>query len=81
MLGDIEYTMNELFAQLGLESSDEAVEKFIADNQLDEETNLKNAPFWSDSQRAFIQEEWKHDAVWAMVLDELNTRLHEEHQS
>lgn len=30
MLGDIEYTMNELFAQLGLESSDEAVEKFIA---------------------------------------------------
>ena len=81
MLGDIEYTMNELFAQLGLASSDEAVEKFIAENQLDGETNLKNAPFWNDSQRAFIQEEWKNDAVWAMVLDELNTRLHEEHQS
>lgn len=57
MLGDIEYTMNELFAQLGLANSDEAIEKFIADNQLDEETSLKEATFWSDSQRAFINEE------------------------
>lgn len=80
MLGDIEYTMNELFAQLGLESSDEAIEQFIAQNQLDEETNLKNAPFWSDSQRSFIQEEWKKDAVWALVLDELNARLHEDQE-
>ena len=80
MLGDIEYTMNELFAQLGLESSDEAIEQFIAQNQLDEETNLKNAPFWSDSQRVFIQEEWKKDAVWALVLDELNARLHEDQE-
>lgn len=81
MLGDIEYTMNELFAQLGLESSDEAIEQFIAQNQLDEETNLKNAPFWSDSQRAFIQEEWKKDAVWALVLDDLNARLHEDQEA
>lgn len=78
MLGDIEYTMNELFAQLGLDNSDEAIEQFIADNQLDEETNLKEATFWSDSQRAFINEEWKKDAVWAITLDELNARLHEQ---
>lgn len=78
MLGDIEYTMNELFAQLGLDNSNEAIEKFIADNQLDEETSLKEATFWSDSQRAFINEEWKKDAVWAITLDELNARLHEQ---
>ncbi|OOS24308.1 MULTISPECIES: DUF2789 family protein [Moraxella] len=78
MLGDIEYTMNELFAQLGLDNSDEAIEQFIADNQLDEETSLKEATFWSDSQRAFINEEWKKDAVWAITLDELNARLHEQ---
>ena len=76
MLGDIKYTMNELFAQLGLDNSDEAIEQFIADNQLDEETSLKEANFWSDSQRAFINEEWKKDAVWAITLDELNARLH-----
>ena len=78
MLGDIKYTMNELFAQLGLDNSDEAIEQFIADNQLDEETSLKEATFWSDSQRAFINEEWKKDAVWAITLDELNARLHEQ---
>ncbi len=78
MLGDIKYTMNELFAQLGLDNSDEAIEKFIADNQLDEETSLKEATFWSDSQRAFINEEWKKDAVWAITLDELNARLHDQ---
>lgn len=80
MLGDIEYTMNELFAQLGLDSSDEAIEKFIANNQLDDETTLKNAPFFNESQRAFVKEEWKQDAVWALVLDELNARLHEQVQ-
>ena len=78
MLGDIKYTMNELFAQLGLDNSDEAIEQFIADNQLDEETSLKEATFWSDSQRAFINEEWKKDAVWAITLDELYARLHDQ---
>ena len=78
MLGDIKYTMNELFAQLGLDNSDEAIEQFIADNQLDEETSLKEATFWSDSQRAFINEEWKKDAIWAITLDELNARLHDQ---
>ncbi|WP_294033189.1 DUF2789 domain-containing protein [uncultured Moraxella sp.] len=76
MLGNIEYTMNELFAQLGLDSSDEAIEKFIAAHQLDEDTQLDQAPFWNDSQIAFVREEWRKDAVWAMVLDELNARLH-----
>lgn len=78
MLGDIKYTMNELFAQLGLDNSDEAIEQFIANNQLDEETSLKEATFWNDSQRAFINEEWVKDAVWAITLDELNARLHEQ---
>ncbi|OOS06581.1 Protein of unknown function [Moraxella cuniculi DSM 21768] len=77
MLGDIDYTMNELFAQLGLENSNADIEAFIAANQLDEDTTLATAEFWNDAQRAFIVEEWKKDAVWAMVLDELNTRLHE----
>lgn len=76
MLGNIEYTMNELFAQLGLDSSDEAIEQFIATHQLDEDTQLDQAAFWNDGQMAFIREEWRKDAVWAMVLDELNARLH-----
>ena len=76
MLGDIDYTMNELFAQLGLESSDEAIDKFIKDNQLAKEVSLKDADIWTEKQKMFLQEEWKRDAVWVEVIDELNVRLH-----
>ena len=76
MLGEPEYTMNELFAQLGLESSDEAIDKFVAEQLLDKDTSLIEADFWTDSQRAFLQEEWKRDAAWVEVIDELNVRLH-----
>ncbi|MGB2082126.1 MAG: DUF2789 family protein, partial [Psychrobacter sp.] len=40
MLGEPEYSMNELFAQLGLDSSDEAIDNFIAANQLASEEKL-----------------------------------------
>lgn len=76
MLGEQNYTLNDLFAQLGLDSSDEAIDQFIADNQLDENTNLKDAKVWTEKQRAFLQEEWKRDAVWVEVIDELNVRMH-----
>lgn len=78
MLDQNEYTMNNLFDQLGLDSSDEAIEQFIKDNQLPEHLTLKESPFFDEQQKAFIKEEWKLDAVWALVIDELNLRLHEE---
>jgi hypothetical protein len=68
--------MNELFAQLGLDSSDEAIDKFIADNQLSSEEKLIEANFWTDSQRMFLQEEWQNDAAWVETIDELNVRMH-----
>lgn len=81
MLGELEYTMNELFAQLGLDSSDEAIEQFIKEHQLSEDVKMKDAPFWEERQRAFLVEEYKKNAVWVMVMDELNLRLHEEAMS
>ncbi|WP_296403902.1 DUF2789 domain-containing protein [Psychrobacter sp.] len=76
MLGEPEYNLNELFAQLGLESSDEAIDKFIDEHKLSKEESLTDASFWTDSQRAFLKEEWKLDAAWVEVIDELNVRLH-----
>lgn len=81
MLGDTDYTMNDLFAQLGLDSSDEAIETFIQNNQLPENTSLKEAPFLDEQQKMFICEEWKRDAVWSLVIDELNVRLHESQET
>lgn len=76
MLGESEYSMSELFAQLGLDSSDEAIDHFIENNQLAKEEKLTEASIWNDNQRMFLQEEWEKDAAWVEVIDELNVRLH-----
>lgn len=76
MLGEPDYNMNELFAQLGLESSDEAIDKFIEKNKLDKDEALIEADVWSEKQRMFLQEEWRKDAAWVDVIDDLNVRMH-----
>ena len=76
MLGEPEYHMSALFAQLGLDSSDEAIDRFIENNQLAKEEKLTDASIWNDNQRMFLQEEWEKDAAWVEVIDDLNVRLH-----
>ncbi|MDN5566395.1 MAG: DUF2789 domain-containing protein [Psychrobacter sp.] len=76
MLGEPTYTINDLFAQLGMDSSDEAIDNFIENNQLAEDEELIKAKVWNEKQRMFLQEEWKRDAVWVEVIDELNVRMH-----
>lgn len=76
MLGEPEYTMNELFAQLGLDSSDEAIDSFVEANQLSKEEKLTESKVWTDNQRIFLQEEWEKDAEWVEVIDDLNVRMH-----
>lgn len=72
-----EPTMSDLFIQLGLDNSQEAIEQFIASHQLPQDVFLNQADYWAASQSAFIQEEWRRDAMWTHILDELNIRLHE----
>ena len=76
MLGEPEYSMNELFAQLGMDSSDEAIDSFIEKHQLAKDEELIKSDVWSDSQRMFLQEEWTQDAAWVETIDELNVRMH-----
>ncbi|MEN6669301.1 DUF2789 domain-containing protein [Psychrobacter sp. B38] len=81
MLGEPEYSMNELFAQLGLDSSDEAINSFIEKNQMAKEEKLTESPIWTENQRAFLQEEWSKDAAWVETIDELNVRLHPHYEA
>ncbi len=76
MLGEPNYSINDLFAQLGLDSSDEAIDTFIENNKLAKDEELIKSNIWNDKQRMFLQEEWKMDAVWVEVIDELNVRMH-----
>lgn len=71
-------SMNELFMQLGLESDDRSIEKFIRTHQLPDDVRLSDAPFWSTSQRQFFLEQFKADAAWVVVVDQLNEQLHED---
>ncbi|OTG67092.1 DUF2789 domain-containing protein [Acinetobacter silvestris] len=70
--------MTHLFEQLGLDSSEEAIVKFIETHQLDANMFTVQADFWTDAQRQFLEEKIKSDGEWAIVVDQLNEALHED---
>ncbi|WP_417549823.1 DUF2789 domain-containing protein [Methylophaga sp.] len=69
------HTMENLFLQLGLDNSEEAIEQFIKEHDLPENVKLENAYFWSPAQSAFIKECLTQDSDWAEVVDQLNVQL------
>ena len=72
------HPMLELFEQLGLDSSEEAIEVFIERHRpIPSNIALPDAPFWSESQRHFLQESLADDADWAEAVDHLDARLRE----
>ncbi len=71
-------SMQSLFDQLGLDSSPDAIADFIASHRLPEQVRLADAPFWSDSQKAFLQECFRLDAEWMPIVDDLNAQLHQQ---
>ncbi|WP_110399783.1 DUF2789 domain-containing protein [Sphaerotilus hippei] len=73
-----QHTVVELFAQLGLDDDSRSIESFLAAHSpLDESILLEEAPFWSDTQRAFLRSELARDADWAILIDRLDARLRE----
>lgn len=71
-----QHEFGELFAQLGLPSSEQDIRKFIAEHPLPEDTLLPDADFWTQAQAQFLRESWKADADWVPVIDQLNISLH-----
>ncbi len=70
-------TLETLFEQLGLLSDQASIEAFIEKHALAEDVKLADAPFWSAAQAQFLKEKLLADDNWAIVIDELNTRLHQ----
>lgn len=70
--------MTNLFEQLGLASSEEAIELFIATHQLNAGTKISEADYWTEGQRQFLAEKIKSDGSWAIIVDQLNESLHED---
>jgi hypothetical protein len=69
------HDMPGLFAQLGLPTSDTAIENFIYNNHLGRDIPLDHAAFWSAGQAQFIREALEQDSDWAEVVDQLDAQL------
>ncbi len=78
MMNLSDVNMEMFFEQLGLDSSEAAIEQFITTHQLPANVQVSEAPFWSNAQRSFIKEVYISNAAWVTFADELNARLHED---
>lgn len=70
------HSINTLFDQLGMPSSNDAIDQFVADHKsLPPAVKLHEADFWSPSQATMLKQLKDEDADWAIFVDELDTRL------
>ncbi|MGC9385808.1 MAG: DUF2789 domain-containing protein [Hydrogenovibrio sp.] len=70
------HDLNALFAQLGLDNSDEAIDAFLQKQpRLSQVTLLHEASLWNPAQAAFLKEAVEDDADWADAVNHLDTLL------
>lgn len=70
------HNINALFVQLGLESADEAIERFVSSHKpLRHDVLLYQAEFWNNSQAAFLKEAIEEDADWVSAVEHLDLML------
>ena len=70
------HSIASLFDQLGLDSSEEAIDDFIIKNKsLPGNLELYKADFWTNSQASFLKEMKDEDSDWSAVVDLLDTML------
>ena len=71
------YDLKTLFDQLGLPSENGAIDDFIEAHPLDANTKLIDAEFWTAQQAQLLKEWLRADGEEAVMVDELNVRLHD----
>lgn len=71
------HAMPDLFAQLGLPATPEAIQAFIEAHRAEAaHLALPEAPFWTPAQAEFLRDQIQNDADWAGPVDELDAILH-----
>lgn len=72
-----EHTFEALFEQLGLDSDEASIERFIEEHKpIPPGVELHDADIWNKSQATFLRQTREDDADWAPIVDRLNTELH-----
>lgn len=67
--------MTNLFLQLGLDASPEAIAQFIRANPLAEDVHILDAACWSEAQAAMLKEMLCSDGNWSLVVDQLSEAM------
>jgi len=70
------HSQSSLFKQLGLDSTESAIETFIDKHRpLAGYIELYEASFWSASQASFLKQVKDEDADWVEIVDQLDALL------
>ncbi|PCJ37478.1 MAG: hypothetical protein COA75_04350 [Cellvibrionales bacterium] len=70
------HTLATLFEQLGLPSSEPAINEFIDQHSpLDPQLALQEASFWNPGQRSFLIEALAEDSDWTEMVEHLDAFL------
>ena len=70
------FTLNDLFKQLGLDCSDEAIALFIETHgPIDDDIAMADWSCWSPSQADFLRHAILEDSEWSVIVDDLNERM------
>lgn len=76
-MSDSLFRFHDLFPQLGLPNTPEAIASFLEQHRpLPNDVLLADAPFWSESQAEFIREKRLQDSPeWIQIIDQLSEAL------
>jgi hypothetical protein len=67
---------SELFAQLGLPNDARSIAQFLSIHAaMSQNMRLPDAPFWTNSQAAFLRESLIQDSDWSGLVDQLGKAL------
>ncbi|MBT1444747.1 DUF2789 family protein [Shewanella sp. JM162201] len=66
---------SHLFEQLGLDSSEAAIGRFIDSHRLLSGQAIWQASFWNAAQAEFLREALESDDNWSELVDALTARL------
>ena len=72
------YSMQDLFDQLGLDNDGDSIDSFITKHQLPRKVTIESAAFWKPHQIDFIVSAKADDADWSDAVDDLDALLHKD---
>ena len=72
-----QHDLPNLFDQLGLDSSPEAIDKFAQQNKLKKDQKITEASCWTPTQVRFLEQEFEQDSEWCIAIDQLAELMYE----